>query len=104
MERERRTMPADVGRTLLDARLRAGLRLREAARIVGISHTHLFRLEACMRVPSRTVARLLADALALTDTERARLLEVAVTDAGRDWPGRKEPGGIERAGDFRPVA
>lgn len=104
MERERRTMPADVGRTLLDARLRAGLRLREAARIVGISHTHLFRLEACMRVPSRTVARLLADALALTDTEQARLLEVAVTDAGRDWPGRKEPGRIERAGDFRPVA
>jgi transcriptional regulator with XRE-family HTH domain len=89
MERERRTIPADVGRMLLDARLRAGLRLREGARVVGISHTHLFRLEACVRAPSRTVAGLLADALALTDAERVRLLEVAVTDAGRDWPGRK---------------
>jgi transcriptional regulator with XRE-family HTH domain len=104
MERERRTMPPDVGRSLLDARLRAGLRLREAARIVGISHTHLFRLEACMRVPSRTVAWLLAEALGLTDAERARLLEVAVTDAGRDWPGRKTPEGIERTGDSRAVA
>lgn len=89
MERERRTMPADVGRTLQDARLRAGLRLREAARVVGISHSHLFRLEACMRVPSLTVAIMLADALALTDDERTRLLTFAVTDAGRDWPGRK---------------
>ncbi|MFE5406390.1 hypothetical protein ACFQ9Z_34720 [Streptomyces sp. NPDC056580] len=40
-------------------------------------------------MPSRTVADLLADALALDDAERARLLEVSVTDAGRDWPGRK---------------
>jgi transcriptional regulator with XRE-family HTH domain len=89
MEPERRTMPADVGRTLQDARLRAGLRLREAARVVGISHSHLFRLEACMRVPSLTVAIMLADTLALTDAERTRLLTFAVTDAGRDWHGRK---------------
>ena len=86
---ERRTMPADVGRLLQDARLRCGLRLREAARVVGISHSHLVRLEACLRVPSRTVAILLADALALTEAERARLMEFAVTDAGRDWPGRR---------------
>ncbi|MFF7139580.1 helix-turn-helix domain-containing protein [Streptomyces sp. NPDC008196] len=89
MERERRTMPPDVGRSLLDARLRAGLRLREAASIVGISHSHLFRLEACMRVPSLTVAIMLADALALSDAERERLLAVAVPNAGRDWPGRR---------------
>ncbi|MFF8954095.1 helix-turn-helix domain-containing protein [Streptomyces sp. NPDC014940] len=89
MERVRRTIPADVGRLLQDARLRAGLRLREAAGVVGISHSYLVRLEACLRAPSRTVAVLLSDALALTPEERARLLEVAVTDAGRDWPGRK---------------
>lgn len=89
MERTRRTLPPDVGPMLQDARLRAGLSLRRAAQVAGVSHTHLSRLEACLRVPSRTVAGLLAEALALTDAERARLLEAAAPNSGRDWPGRR---------------
>ena len=84
--RIRRTPPADVGPMILAARERAGLRQVDAARAVGISAPYMRQLETGQRVPSRTVARTLADALALDDTERARLLAVAVDDAGRDWP------------------
>jgi hypothetical protein len=68
------------------ARLRNGAGLRATARTVGIAPSYLVGLESSQRVPSRTVARQLADALGLNDHERARLLAVAVSDAGRDYP------------------
>ena len=58
---------------------------RATAAKAGIDQSYLARLERGERVPSATVARVLADVLALSDADRARLLEVAVDDAGRDW-------------------
>jgi transcriptional regulator with XRE-family HTH domain len=78
-----------MGPMLEHARLRAGLGLREAARLAGISHAHLLRMETGQRTPSETVAGVLAELLRLDDSERARLDAVAVADVGRDWPGRK---------------
>jgi transcriptional regulator with XRE-family HTH domain len=78
-----------MGPLLLAARHGAGLGLREAARLAGVSHSYLLRLETGQRVPSRTVAGLLAEVLGLDDADRARLLAAAVDDAGRDWPGRE---------------
>ncbi len=80
------------------ARLRAGLRLREAARLAGISHSHLIRLETGKRVPSVTVAAAIADALRLDDAERTELFAAAVPDAGRDWPGRRGESTAEWSG------
>lgn len=65
------------------ARLRRGLRLREAARALGISASYLAHLEASRRCPSRTIASILADGLGLTDAERAQL-DAAAVDGGRD--------------------
>lgn len=70
------------------SRLRARLTVAQVAFLTGISRPHLSNLEAGRRVPSATVARALADVLGLADVDRARLLEVAVTDAGRDHPDR----------------
>lgn len=86
--RIRRTPPAGLGSMLGAARLRAGFRLREFARLVGLSHVYVIHLEAGVRCPSVTVARRLAEALALTEGERALLFAAAVDDAGRDHPGR----------------
>ena len=83
-----RTMPAEVGRMLAEARMRCGWRRKEAARILGIAPTYLFNLEAGLRCPSATVARHLADRLALTDSESTVLLAAAVDDAGKDGPWR----------------
>lgn len=87
--RERRTPPAGLGELLNRARLRAGYRLRECARQLGISPGYLVDLEAGRRCPSRTVAQLLADGLALTEEERQVLYAAAVGDAGRDNPMRR---------------
>ena len=74
---------------LADARLRCGWRRKEAARILGVSPSYLFNLEAGRRCPSVTVARRLADGLALSESERALLLAAAVDDAGADHPVRR---------------
>lgn len=89
--RIRRVPPADLGPILFMARRRAGVGLRATARAVGIAPSYLVGLESSERVPSRTVARQLAEVLALTDAERTRLLAVAVDDAGRDYPRRRKP-------------
>ncbi len=68
------------------ARLRAGYRLREAARLAGLNPSYLFKLESSQRVPSRTVAEILAEVLRLDEAERAQLFAAAVGDAGRDHP------------------
>lgn len=81
--RVRRTPPPELGPMLGAARLRAGYRLREAARVLGLSPSYLVCLEASTRCPSRTVAQILADGLALDDDERAQLFAAAV-DGGRD--------------------
>jgi transcriptional regulator with XRE-family HTH domain len=81
--RERHVPPAELGPMLGTARMRAGYRLREAARVLGLSPSYLVCLEASTRCPSRTVARILADGLALDDDERALLFAAAV-DGGRD--------------------
>lgn len=88
--RVRRIPPAELGPMLGTARLRAGYRLREAARLIGVSHVYLLRLETGQRCPSVTVARCLAEEFALTEDERELLFAAAVTDAGRDHPARRE--------------
>ncbi|MFF7158118.1 helix-turn-helix domain-containing protein [Streptomyces sp. NPDC008139] len=90
--RTRRTPPVALGPMLANARLRARLRLREAARLIGIGHQYLLRLETGQRVPSRSVAEAVADVLRLDDDERAQLLAAALEDAGRDSPKRSIPG------------
>ncbi|MFJ9018764.1 helix-turn-helix domain-containing protein [Streptomyces sp. NPDC102259] len=93
--RIRRVPPASLGPMLHAARLRTGTGLRATARAVGIAPSYLVGLESSERVPSRTVARQLADVLALADGERALLLAAAVSDAGRDYP-RPRPVGDTR--------
>lgn len=91
MNRERRTMPTEIGQVLVAARMRAGLRGREAARLGGISPSHLCALESGQRVPSRTVAQILIDLLRLEPTEAEQLLAVSVDDAGRGyWKRQRE--------------
>ncbi|TKA11751.1 helix-turn-helix domain-containing protein [Actinacidiphila oryziradicis] len=87
-----RTPPPELGVMLGAARMRAGYRLREAARLAGIGHEYLLRLETGQRTPSRSVATVLADVLELDDAERAELLALALADAGRDHPDRRVPG------------
>jgi hypothetical protein len=81
--RERRIPPAQLGVMLGNARLRRGYRLREAARIGGISAAHLCLLETGQRTPSRTMADVLVELLDLTDDEQEQLYAAAVDDAGR---------------------
>lgn len=90
--RTRRTPPPALGPLLAAARMRAGYRLREAARLAGIPHPYLMRLEAGLRTPSRSVATVLAEVFSLDEDERAQLLAVALPDAGRDYPNRRQPG------------
>ncbi|MDH6122030.1 transcriptional regulator with XRE-family HTH domain [Kitasatospora sp. GAS204A] len=86
--RVRRTPPPELGPMLGSARLRAGYRVREFARLVELSHSYLLHLEAGTRCPSVTVARRIAEALELTEGEWALLFAAAVDDAGRDHPAR----------------
>jgi transcriptional regulator with XRE-family HTH domain len=65
---------------------RAGRGLRATAEQAGISHGYLTFLERGERCPSLEVAQSLADALWLGDADRRRLLDAAVTDAGRCNP------------------
>ncbi|MCU1616872.1 MAG: family transcriptional regulator [Frankiales bacterium] len=87
--RMRRTPPAGLGPMLGAARMRAGYRLREAARRAGINHAYLLHLETGQRVPSMAVATSLAEMLDLDEAERAQLFAAAVDDAGRSHPGRR---------------
>ena len=87
--RQRRTMPAEVGQMIAAARMRAGYRGDEGARLVGISRSHLVNIEAGRRSPSATVALRLAEVFALTGAELAELMAAAVSDAGRDHPARQ---------------
>lgn len=86
--RYRREAPADVGPMLRAARERAGLKVTEAAFLAGVSRPQLSNCEAGRRLPSAVVARALADVLCLDDADRARLMAVAVDDAGRSHPER----------------
>ncbi|OEJ29795.1 hypothetical protein AR457_29905 [Streptomyces agglomeratus] len=70
------------------ARERAGLGLREAARKAGLSGGYVTHLEAGDRSLSLTLAKRIAEALELGEDEQAMLYGVAVTDAGRDHPAR----------------
>jgi transcriptional regulator with XRE-family HTH domain len=86
--RERRIPPPELGPILAAARLRRGLRGREAARLLGISAGYLVGLESGQRCPSATIAERLVEVLELDDAERAVLIGAAVDDAGRDHPAR----------------
>ena len=86
--RTRRALPAEIGAMLRAARHRAGLSSRRAAARAGISRGHLLDSESGRRCPSVVVADALADALELTDAERADLAAAAVPDAGFSRPGR----------------
>jgi len=86
--RQRRIPPPTLGPVLIAARARAGYGVRQCARLAGISHPYLLRLESGERVPSRMVAELLADVLALEPDERAVLMAASVADVGRSHPQR----------------
>lgn len=87
--RQRRTMPAEVGQMISAARMRAGLRGREAERLIGISPGYLVNLESGRRAPSRTMVGRLDAVLRFTPEELAELLGAAVDDAGSDHPARR---------------
>jgi DNA-binding XRE family transcriptional regulator len=82
--RQRRTPPPELGPMLAAARVRAGYRGAEAARLVGVSRQYLVRLESGQRCPSVDVAARLVEVLGLTGAERAQLMAVAVVKADRD--------------------
>jgi transcriptional regulator with XRE-family HTH domain len=95
VDQARRLPPPELGPMLSDARERAGLGLREAARRAGIRHGYLRDLEGARRTPSSAVAAALADVLGLGESERARLTEAALDGIGYARPGRVrvlEPG------------
>ncbi len=77
-------MPAvGLGPILNAARFRRGRRLREVARPLGLSASHLLDVEAGLCRPSRAVAELLADGLQLNDAARAHLFACGdVVDPG----------------------
>jgi transcriptional regulator with XRE-family HTH domain len=85
----RRTPPPWLGELIRTARMRAGLRGREGARLAGISPGFLCDLEVGRSCPSTSVARALAEAFKMTEAEREPLLAAAVSDAGRDHPLRR---------------
>lgn len=88
-QRTRRTPPPWMSELIRTARMRAGLRGREGARLAGISAGFLCDLEVGRSCPSVTVARMLAEAFTMTEDERDRLVAAAVSDAGRDHPLRR---------------
>lgn len=88
-QRTRRTPPPGLGELIRTARMRAGFRGREGARLAGVSPGFLCDLEVGRSCPSVTMAQALADAFEMTDEERAHLLAAAVPDAGRDHPLRR---------------
>ncbi|TJZ99002.1 helix-turn-helix transcriptional regulator [Actinacidiphila oryziradicis] len=73
--------PSGLGGMLWQARQRAGLSALGLGRLAGVSGTHVQNLEAGWHRPSESIAARLADALPLTDWERALLLGLAVPDA-----------------------
>lgn len=83
--RVRRTPPPELGVMLAAARMRRGLRGREAARLGGISASHLCLLESGQRTPSRAMAKVLVELLGLTAEEQEQLYSAAVDDAGRGY-------------------
>lgn len=86
--RAQRLLPRDLADALREARERAGLKLCELAALVGISPSYLGALERGRRCPSVTVARELVPIL--EPEMAARLMQVAVQDAGRSHPNRPQ--------------
>lgn len=87
--RQRRTPPTGLGATLRSAREQLGLSQGAVALTVGVRPDYVSKLERGLRCPSVSVADSLVLVLELNDTARAALLAAAVTDAGRDHPGRQ---------------
>ncbi|MHA6761087.1 helix-turn-helix domain-containing protein [Streptacidiphilus sp. PAMC 29251] len=85
---QRRIPPVEMGPMLGRARMRAGLRGRECARLLGIPPGYLVGLETGQRCPSLTIAERIAGILALDETELGILLSGSITDAGPDHAGR----------------
>jgi len=78
----------DAGRILRDARLRAGLTIRELARRAGTSHSTIAAYEAQRKVPTvQTFDRLLRAAGFATDVTLAR--RVGEPDGDRAARGRE---------------
>lgn len=78
---ERRVPPPGLGELIRTARMRAGLRGTEGARLAGLSRQYLVRLEVGQRSPSVDVAERVADAFAMTAQERVELMAAAVVKA-----------------------
>ncbi|MFJ5046389.1 helix-turn-helix domain-containing protein [Streptomyces sp. NPDC088719] len=86
--RIRRTPPAELGPMLAAARERTGHTQRRVSIAAGLGRSYVCLIEGGHRTPSRVAAQRLADALQLTEQERAQLYAAAVTDAGLSHPGR----------------
>ncbi|MFE3110634.1 helix-turn-helix domain-containing protein [Kitasatospora indigofera] len=67
---DRRIPPAELGAALRAARVRAGHRVRETARLAGVSASYLSALRRGLRCPSVPMAEVLARVLPLLDHER----------------------------------
>ncbi len=85
----RRTITADLGDALRQARLARGWSVRRAAARIGCAHGTVVHLEAARRAPSVIMAEAILDAYgdALDDDTADELLAQAVDDAGRTWHG-----------------
>ena len=82
--RPRHLLPPDLAEQLRAARIRAGLSLREAAAMAGVSASFISRLERGLRAPRVDTARRVARVLGLDEGVEGWLMDEAV----EPWDGR----------------
>jgi transcriptional regulator with XRE-family HTH domain len=84
----RHTLDPAIGAMLARRRRQLGWSLRIAGRRAGISFGMIGMMERGQRAPSVVLAVHLARAYRLSDADVRLLLSGAISDVGRDWPGR----------------
>lgn len=79
--------PPGLGAILAAGRRRRNLSQRQLAATVGISAGYVAMLETDRRAPSESIAAALIEALRLSGDDLLVLLDAAIPNVGRDWPG-----------------
>lgn len=79
--------PPGLGAILAAGRRRRSMSQRDLAAAAGISAGYVAMLETEQRAPSESVAAALIEALRLSGDDLLVLLDAAIPDVGRDWPG-----------------
>lgn len=79
--------PPGLGAVLATGRRRRNLSQRGLAAAVGVSPGYVAMLETDRRAPSESVADSLILTLRLDGGDRLAVLDAAIPDVGRDWPG-----------------